>query len=100
MLATWTQSSRVSGQRSVMVVKVDKTHARYATVREGSLLKCSDSMKRSRRFQLMEAGAQGVWWCCVQRLAWAQDVRGLRYVVQAATLEMRLRVRLTWVREC
>ena len=28
-------------------------------MREGSLLKCSDSMKRSSRFQLMEAGAQG-----------------------------------------
>jgi hypothetical protein len=28
-------------------------------VREGSLLKCSDSMKRSSRFQLMEAGATG-----------------------------------------
>jgi hypothetical protein len=40
-----------------------RTHARYATVREGSLLKCSDSMKRSSKFQLMEAGAQdgGCW---------------------------------------
>lgn len=42
-----------------MGVNKQKTHARYATVRLGSLLKCSDSMKRSSRFQLMEAGAQG-----------------------------------------
>ena len=33
------------------------SYARYATVKEGSLLKCSDSMKRSSRFQLMEAVA-------------------------------------------
>lgn len=32
-------------------------HARYATVKDGSLLKCSDSMKRSSRFQLMEDGS-------------------------------------------
>lgn len=29
-------------------------YARYATVSDGSLLKCSDSMKRSSKFQLME----------------------------------------------
>ena len=33
-----------------------EAHARYATVSEGSLLKCSDSMKRAKRFQLMEGG--------------------------------------------
>lgn len=33
----------------------ESAHARYATVREGSLLKCSDSMNRSSRFQLMKA---------------------------------------------
>jgi len=30
---------------------------RYATESEGSLLKCSDSMKRSSRFQLIWAGS-------------------------------------------
>ena len=32
-------------------------YARYATVSEGSLLKCSDSMKRSSKFQLIEKAA-------------------------------------------
>ena len=35
------------------------THERYATERDGSLLKWSDSMKRSSKFQLMDAGAFG-----------------------------------------
>lgn len=35
-------------------IEEKSAHARYATVRDGSLLKCSDSMKRSSRFQLME----------------------------------------------
>jgi len=40
-------------------------------VREGSLLKCSDSMKRSSRFQLMEAGATGGGGCWgVEGWAW------------------------------
>jgi hypothetical protein len=64
-----------SAQSSRVVVIVGgmgsaNTHARYATVREGSLLKCSDSMKRSSKFQLMEAGAQDGGCCGVGRLAW------------------------------
>lgn len=55
----------------VAVLMAVRTHARYATVSEGSLLKCSDSMKRSSRFQLMEAGAQGGGCCCVEEWAWA-----------------------------
>ena len=53
------------------------THARYATVREGSLLKCSDSMKRSSKFQLMEAGAQDGGCCGVGRLAWVGVCAGV-----------------------
>jgi hypothetical protein len=54
-----------------LVLVVDRrTHARYATVREGSLLKCSDSMKRSSRFQLMEAVARGGGCCGVVKWAW------------------------------
>ena len=36
-------------------------YARYATVNAGSLLKCSESMKRSSRFQLMEAVSSIAW---------------------------------------
>lgn len=39
----------------LLAAEVGDAHARYATVREGSLLKCSDSMNRSSRFQLMKA---------------------------------------------
>lgn len=35
------------------------THARYATARLGSWLKCSDSIKRSSRFQLIWDGSLG-----------------------------------------
>jgi len=35
------------------------TYARYATAKEGSVLKWSDSMKRSRRFQLIWDGSLG-----------------------------------------
>ena len=36
------------------------THARYATARLGSWLKCSDSIKRSSRFQLIWDGSLGL----------------------------------------
>ena len=42
----------------------DATHARYATARLASWLKCSDSIKRSSRFQLIwdgSLGAQNGW---------------------------------------
>lgn len=36
----------------------ESTYERYATASEGSLLNSSDWKKRSRRFQLIEAGTQ------------------------------------------